>query len=113
MAFISFGKIDKNLIPVLLGSIACFLNRLLNTYKEASLFKNVVLTNICISSSKLFAIIPLILIKVRSKSTKTTKIQNLDNVNSSKTKLSEAVELYTTMILIKINQKMYGDLFFY
>ena len=93
MAFISFGKIDKNLIPVLLGSIACFLNRLLNTYKEASLFKNVVLTNICISSSKLFAIIPLILIKVRSKSTKTTKIQNLDNVNSSKTKLSEVVEL--------------------
>ena len=85
MAFISLGKLDKNIIPIILGSIVCFFNRLLNTYKGTSLFKNTILTNICISSSKLFAIIPLIVFKVRSKSSKKTIIQNLPNLNETQT----------------------------
>ena len=85
MSFISLGKLDKNIIPIILGSIVCFLNRLLNTYTGTKLFKNTILTNICISSSKLFAIIPLIIFKMRSKSSKKTIIQNSPNLNINQT----------------------------
>ena len=67
MAFIRFGKIDKNLIPILIGCIFCFLNRLLNQYKDTYLFKNIILTNIFISFSDLFMIVPYIIYKIRSK----------------------------------------------
>ena len=67
MAFIRFGKIDKNLIPILIGCIFCFLNRLLNQYKDTYLFKNIILTNIFISFSDFFMIVPYIIYKIRSK----------------------------------------------
>ena len=67
MAFIRFGKIDKNLIPILIGCIFCFLNRLLNQYKHTFLFRNIILTNIFISFSDLFMIVPYIIYKIRSK----------------------------------------------
>ena len=67
MSFIRFGKIDKNLIPILIGCIFCFLNRLLNQYKDTYLFKNIILTNIFISFSDLFMIVPYIIYKIRSK----------------------------------------------
>ena len=85
MSFISLGKLDKNIIPIILGSIVCFLNRLLNTYTGTKLFKNTILTNICISSSKLFAVIPLIIFKMRSKPSKKTIIQNSPNLNINQT----------------------------
>ena len=85
MSFISLGKLDKNIIPIILGSIVCFLNRLLNTFTGTKLFKNTILTNICISSSKLFAVIPLIIFKMRSKSSKKTITQNSPNLNITQT----------------------------
>ena len=62
MAFISIGKIDKNLIPMIAGCIFCFLNRILNQYDGSLLFKNQIMMNIYISTSKLFTIIPFILL---------------------------------------------------
>jgi len=67
MAFIGLGKINTNLIPIVVGCVFCFLNRLLNQYEGTSLFKNVMLTNIFISFSDLFTIVPYIIFKVRSK----------------------------------------------
>ena len=41
MGFISLGKIDRNLIPILIGCIFSFLSRLLFTYKDTiNIFKN-------------------------------------------------------------------------
>ena len=67
MAFIGIGKINTNLIPIVVGCVFCFLNRLLNQYEGTSLFKNVMLTNIFISFSDLFTIVPYIIFKIRSK----------------------------------------------
>ena len=74
MAFIELGKIDKNLIPIIIGCVFCFLNRLINHYAETSLFYNLVLTNIFISISNIFTIIPYIILKISSK-----KIRQRDN----------------------------------
>lgn len=79
MAFIGIGTINKNIIPVIIGCIFCFLNRLLNQYKGTILFDNKMMTNIFISSSKLIGIIPLIISKVRSK--KQFFTANLDDFN--------------------------------
>ena len=79
MALLNLGLIDKNLIPIIFGSISCFLNRLLNKYKYTLLFKNPILTNISISSSKIFAIIPLIITKLRSKQIDDNKIESENN----------------------------------
>ena len=67
MAFIGLGKINTNLIPIIIGCIFCFLNRLLNQYEGTKLFENVMLTNIFISFSDIFTIIPYIIFKIRSK----------------------------------------------
>ena len=61
MAFIGLGKINTNLIPIIIGCIFCFLNRLLNQYEGTKLFENVMLTNIFISFSDIFTIIPYII----------------------------------------------------
>jgi len=74
MAFIGIGKINTNLIPIIIGCIFCFLNRLLNQYKETKLFENVMLTNIFISFSDIFTIIPYIIFKIRS-----TKVHTPEN----------------------------------
>lgn len=93
MAIISLGIINKSLIPMLAGCAFCFLNRLLNQYDGTLLFKNIILTNINISSSKLLGIIPYIVSlkfnnSVRQKSSLitssyTTEIQkiNVSRVN--------------------------------
>lgn len=67
MAFIGLGKIDQNIIPLVLGCIFCFLNRLLNQYDGTYLFDNIVLTNIFISLADIFIIIPYIIYKLRAK----------------------------------------------
>ena len=79
MAFISLGKIDKNLIPILVGCVFCYLNRLLNQYEETILFDNVILTDIFISISDIFTIIPYIIFKIRSK--KNSINQNVNDIN--------------------------------
>ena len=79
MAFISLGKIDKNLIPMLLGSILCFLNRLLNHSVDTLLFDGIILTNFFISISDMFSIIPLIILKFRSKKINIEPIKKSDS----------------------------------
>ena len=79
MAVINIGIIDKKNIPILIGSIGCFLNRLLKMYKESLLFKNIIMTNICISASKFFGIIPFIIYRRKTKRTYSVDIQNLNN----------------------------------
>ena len=67
MAFIGFGKINKNIIPLILGCVFCLLNRLLNTYNVEALFKNVILTNIFIALAHTLIIIPFIVYKIANK----------------------------------------------
>lgn len=87
MALISLGKIDKSLIPTFVGCGFLFLNRLLNKYSETLLFKNIILTNIFISVSRILAFIPYLILKKRTKQKK-----NIDKEQSSKAKF---LYLYT------------------
>ena len=66
MACIHLGQIDNNLIPIIIGSVFCFFNRLLNQVNP-ELYKNPILTNICISCSRFLTLIPFIILKIRSK----------------------------------------------
>ena len=83
MGFISLGKIDKNLISIVIGCVFCYLNRLLNKYEGTLLFKNVILTNIFISFSVFLAGIPCIILNMRSKGVKSIDI---DKINTTITK---------------------------
>ena len=67
MAFIGFGKIDKNIIPLILGCAFCLLNRVLNSNSDSNLFENVVVTNIFISLANTLIIIPYIIYKIISR----------------------------------------------
>ena len=82
MAFIGFGLIDKKIIPIIIASVSCFLNRLLKMYKGSLLYKNIIMTNISISSCKIFAIIPYIIYKIRTKQTHNSDNQTV-NRNSN------------------------------
>ena len=84
MAFIGLGKIDVNLIPMLIGCIFCFLNRLLNQYDGALLFKNEIITNVYLSFGRMFALIPFIILIIRSKRVHNNEIQNRKKNNSIK-----------------------------
>ena len=81
MAFIGLGKIDKNLVPIIIGCFFCFLNRIINQYDETLLFDNIILTNIFIAFSDLFALIPYLILKKRSKNLKSSKIQTIKTNN--------------------------------
>ena len=89
MVFIKFGKVDKKIIPLLLGCIFCFFNRILNTYKETILFKHIVITNIFVAISKLFIIIPYIIYKIRSRNIRNNS-EDIEKTNSLSVKLYHA-----------------------
>lgn len=84
MAFIGCGEININLLPLLLGCIFCFLNRILNQYKDTLLLKNIVLTNIFISFADFFMVIPYIIFRKRSE----TEVKDENVVNYKKTSSS-------------------------
>ena len=67
MAFIGFGKIDKNIIPLILGCVFCLLNRLVNSYQGTKLFHNVILTNIFVTLSHSLILIPYIIYRIITK----------------------------------------------
>ena len=67
MALISLGKINKNLIPIVIGCIFCLFDRLIEKFGEATLSKNEVFTNVCFTISRFLAVIPFIILKRRSK----------------------------------------------
>ena len=85
MAFIGLGKINKNGIPLIIASVFCFLNRLINKIKEAELFKNVILTNIFISGADILIIIPYLIYKFRAKKIK--HVNQNENQNSNLTRM--------------------------
>ena len=82
MACISLGTINKSLIVIIIGSIICFLNRLLNKIEDAKiLFENLVLINICMSLSRFLTIVPYIILKIRSKrKNKSSDIEDLNHL---------------------------------
>ena len=86
MAFISLGKIDTSLIPILLWCIFSFCSRLLFKVKNTILFKQKIFPNLLASIIKLVTIIPLIIIKQRSK-----KAEN--NNNKERTLSNKDIEL--------------------
>ena len=77
MSFISLGKIDRDIIPILIGCIFCFFSRLLFTYDETILYEHPILLNIFAESPKTLAIIPLVVAKIRSKKVNKNKVENL------------------------------------
>ena len=103
MAFIGFGKIDKNIIPLILGCVFCILNRVLNSKSKTSLFDNVLLTNIFISFANTLIIIPFIVYKIISKINDKNKkkediningeIKELDEKKNSQEKLGENLKI--------------------
>ena len=88
MAFISFGQIDKNIFVIVLGCIVCFLNRLLNQYKNTILTDCKILTSNYIIIPRILTVFFYIKIKMDSKASK--KIRNL-NTQKSLIKVNEAI----------------------
>ena len=79
MNFISLGHIDKNLIPILIGCIFCFLDRILEKFDDGTFSKNIILTNVFVSFSRFLAVIPYIILKIRSKNVDNTDSNNINN----------------------------------
>ena len=104
MAIISLGKLDKDFISVVVGCVACFLNRLLNQYDGTLLFKNVILSNIFISISRFLTVIPYIILKIRSK-----RIKRISDVNNIYTNDIEYIYIHKKKQLGKTNL----DIFYY
>ena len=80
MAFISLGKIDINLVPIVIGCITCFLDRLLEQNEGILLFQNTILSNLFISLSRTFALIPFLILKKRAKKMKSDEIQKTNTI---------------------------------
>ena len=99
MVCISIGKIDKNIITIILGCIICFGNRLLNQYDGTLLFDNVILTVMCISMSRFIAVIPFIIIKIRNKQLNKINIKNEDILKSFMKKNDEIIKYKWSFIL--------------
>ena len=98
MAFISLGKINKNLIPLILSCIFCFLNRIVNQIEGTELFENVILTNIFISGANLLIIIPYLISVYKTKKSKHNNINNntnnINNVTADLTGLTSLEYIY-------------------
>ena len=68
MSCISFGNIDKSLVIIIIGCIFCFFNCLIIFFTFSALSNdNLIITNIIISLSNVLAVIPLIILKIRSR----------------------------------------------
>ena len=70
MAFISLGTIDKKLLPILFGCIFSILNKLLMTSDQTILFQQKLLPNIIASFAQMLAIIPFIILKIKTRRAK-------------------------------------------
>ena len=75
MAIIGLGKIDKSLIPIIIGCAFCFLNRIINQYDGSLSLENKIIPNIFIAFSDLLTLIPYLILKKRSKQIKDSDIQ--------------------------------------
>ena len=92
MAFISIGKIDRNIIPIITGCVFCFLSRLLFRV-DTELFKQKIFPNLLASFCRIFTLIPILISKIGSKKVhndyndniqKDNKVNNLELIYSEK-----------------------------
>jgi len=78
MRFLSLGKIDKNIIPIIVGCVFCFLTRLLLLFPgDSELFDHAIIVNILVSISYIFTIIPFLILKYRTNNKH--KIESIKN----------------------------------
>ena len=80
MAIISKGKIDRNLIPIIIGSIFCFLSRLLFKV-ETQLFKQKIFPNFLASVCRIFTLAPFLKNKIASRKKKSKTFAKSINTN--------------------------------
>ena len=67
MTLISIGKIDKNIIPIIIACVFALLFKLLTKIDKIILFDHSIISNIYAALSKLLSFIPFIITKMRSK----------------------------------------------
>ena len=77
MAIIGLGKIDKKLIPILVGAIFSILTRLLIKFEDTTLFKHKIIPNLISVFSYTFALFPYIILIIRSKNVHYHKNENI------------------------------------
>ena len=82
MALISMGKLDKNQIPIIIGCVFSFLNRILNQYEGAQLLKNQILTNICIAISRFLTVFPYIILIIKNSQSKNNNNKDKALINT-------------------------------
>ncbi len=116
MACISLGTIDKSLIVILIGSVFCFLNRLLSKIKEGKiLFQSPILTNIYIAISRFITIIPFIILTIKTKNrTTNTDIENIKQHQTSlhKDSIKEVSKGKWKYILLSVLVYLVNTIFF-
>ena len=96
MACIGFGKINKNIIPLILGCFFCLLYRLLNIFIKPILYDYIILSNIFLSLAHTLIIIPFIIYKLISKKCRNNvnnKEENEQNNTPNQEKANETKKL--------------------
>ena len=80
MRFLSLGKVDKNIIPIIVGCVFCILSRLVFLFPgDSKLLDHAIISNILVSISYFFTIIPFLILKYRTyNKQKKERIQNND-----------------------------------
>ena len=70
MACLSLGKIDKNIIPIIIGCVFEIICSLLRKIGLFTFFNHIILTIIYASMFQIFAFIPFFILKFRMKKEK-------------------------------------------
>ena len=82
MAFISIGKIDRNIIPIVIGCVFCFLSRLLFRV-DTQLFKQKIFPNLLASFCRIFTLIHILISKIDSKKVHNSFNKNIQDENKN------------------------------
>ena len=78
MRFLSLGKVDKNIIPIIVGCVFCILSRLVFLFPgDSKLLDHAIISNILVSISYFFTIIPFLILKYRTNNKH--KIESIKN----------------------------------
>ena len=94
MRFITFGKIDRKIIPILLGCAFCFFHRsliLFTLFKKSNIGNHRIITIIYVAISKLFTIIPFIIYKSRTNKNNQNEINKINYNNTTNTNNIELI----------------------
>ena len=80
MGFLSLGKINKNIIPIFMGSLFSILFRLITKIDDVKLFTHQIISNLLTSTIELFIFIPLIIEKIKSNKESNRKYLDINNI---------------------------------